>query len=186
MLTHTTAAEVSKFLIWTAANGRPEEPVFLTNLHIQKLLYFVQGWTLAEWDRPMFSDPLEAWTHGPVVRSVWKRYEKFGKRPVEDDDAGPDGLVGDEREMVSAVWSCYQQYSAIALADMTHEDAPWRNARRGLDPGAPSDRSIALPELTECFRFKLAAAQKRLAARSGQLLRLAQRNRAALDRQRAV
>ncbi len=186
MLTHTSAVDVSRYLVWVATHERPDEPLFLTNLHIQKLLYFVQGWTLAEWDRPMFRDPLEAWTHGPVVRSVWKRYEPFGKKPVEDDEAGPSGLIADERQMVEAVWSCYKRYSPIALADMTHEDLPWRNARQGLDPSAPSGKRITQRDLAECFRYKLAAAQKRLAAKSDQLLRLARRNRAALEQRRAI
>jgi uncharacterized phage-associated protein len=46
------------------------EPLHVTSL--MKLMYYVQGITLAETGKPLFLGGFEAWTHGPVEPSVWQ------------------------------------------------------------------------------------------------------------------
>ncbi len=48
-----------------------EEDELLSHLKLQKLLYFCQGFTLAMTGKPLFSEAIVAWEHGPVVREVW-------------------------------------------------------------------------------------------------------------------
>jgi uncharacterized phage-associated protein len=43
----------------------------LTNLKLQKLLYYAQGWYLAMHDEPLFDEPLEAWTLQPRLWKNW-------------------------------------------------------------------------------------------------------------------
>lgn len=46
----------------------------LTNMKINKLLYFAQGHYLREYGEPLFDDGIEAWDHGPVIPAVYSAY----------------------------------------------------------------------------------------------------------------
>ena len=50
----------------------------MTNLRLQKLLYFAQGWHLARFGRPLFDASIEAWPYGPVVPEVYRAYKEYG------------------------------------------------------------------------------------------------------------
>ena len=54
----------------------------ITNLKLQKLLYFAQGWFLALYDTPLFKEEIQAWIHGPVVATVYHSYKGFGYGPI--------------------------------------------------------------------------------------------------------
>ena len=54
----------------------------ISNLKLQKLLYYAQGAHLALRDEPLFGEPIEAWTHGPVVPSVYRQYKQHGGEPI--------------------------------------------------------------------------------------------------------
>src|SRR5580693_2299753 len=61
------------FIAW--AEAEDEE---LSNLKLQKLLYYAQGHYLAESGRSLFTDQLQAWSHGPVVPQVYYEYKDNG------------------------------------------------------------------------------------------------------------
>ena len=56
---------------------------FVTNMKLQKLLYYMQGFHLAWFDTPLFDEEIEAWMYGPVVPSVFETYKHEGKRGIE-------------------------------------------------------------------------------------------------------
>ena len=58
----------------------------LTNMKVNKLVYFAQGHCLSKYGRPLFTEPIEAWPHGPVVPEVYRAYRKYGDRPIEKYD----------------------------------------------------------------------------------------------------
>ena len=47
---------------------------YITNLKLQKLVYYAQAWYLAFLDKPLFDEDFEAWVHGPVNRDLYDRY----------------------------------------------------------------------------------------------------------------
>ena len=98
----------------------------ISNLKLQKLVYYAQGCALALLDRPLFKDPIWAWTHGPVVDSLYheyKRWEAGAIPPPEDMDFTL--YSHDEREVLDEVYEVYGQFSAWKLRDMTHSEPPW-------------------------------------------------------------
>src|SRR5258708_4115865 len=50
----------------------------ITHLKLQKLVYYAQAWSLALRNKPLFDEDFVAWTHGPVVKSVWRRFKGYG------------------------------------------------------------------------------------------------------------
>ena len=85
----------------------------MTNLNLQKLLYYAQGFHLAIHERPLFSEPIEAWMHGPVVPETYHLYSQHGAMPIPyPEDFEPSAIDEDTRELLDEVYDVYGQFSA--------------------------------------------------------------------------
>lgn len=73
------ATKVAECLIYF---NRKVQGKKMDNLRLNIMLYYVQGLSLAANNRPIFSDSIEAWKMGPVVREVYDRYKTFGKNEI--------------------------------------------------------------------------------------------------------
>lgn len=128
--------DVARYLIFLAASE--PEPEFLTHMRLHKLLYYVQGWSLALRKRPIFPDRIEAWAHGPVVRDLYPHFADNGDKPITPQDLLiSDRLSEDDKDLIGSVWEAYKAYSSSSLRSMTHNEAPWKEARGQC---APADR----------------------------------------------
>lgn len=99
----------------------------ISNLKLQKLVYYAQGFNLAINGCPLFNEPIEAWQHGPVCPCLYHHYKNFGSNgiPVPVDLAF-EKFSDSEKELLDEVYSVYGQFSAWKLRNMTHEEAPWK------------------------------------------------------------
>lgn len=125
-----SALDISAYFVHLANNQNESD---LTNLKLQKLLYFAQGEYLAKTGSPLFKDPIEAWDLGPVVRTVYDTFKECGPFPITTFDinvgANLDELPNDVKKFVETVWDDYGKYSARFLVDETHrEGSPWQKA----------------------------------------------------------
>lgn len=101
----------------------------ISNLKLQKLVYYAQGLNLALHDEPLFEETLEAWTHGPVVPSLYHEYKEFGSGCISPPIDFDVSVLSDQaREVLDEVYQVYGQFSGWKLRDMTHEESPWREA----------------------------------------------------------
>ncbi len=146
----TTAIDTARFFLRLAADEEPEAAP-LTHMHVQKLLYYVQGLSLAYRDAPMFEDEIQAWRHGPVVASVYPVFSCYGGNPVPGSEATPVSIRQEDRGFIRTVWDSYRGHSVFALSQMTHEEAPWKDAREGYDRNEPSTEEITQDSLKEFF-----------------------------------
>lgn len=115
----------------------------ITPLALQKILYYVQAFFFALYGEEIFSDPCQAWVHGPVYPDVYYKYKMYGYNPIElpllDTGNDLDELTTREIELLDAVITAFGCYSGTILEKMTHSELPWREARGNLLPG---DRSV--------------------------------------------
>lgn len=101
----------------------------VSNLKLQKLLYYAQGFHLALFARPLFPDAIEAWTHGPVVPPVYHMYKGYGSSAIPiPADFGFDRYDEETVEFLDEVYTVYGQYSAWKLRELTHSEPPWQEA----------------------------------------------------------
>ena len=108
---------------------------------LQKLIYYSQAWHLVWRDEPLFSDPIEAWANGPVVRALYDGHR--GRFSIDDWNLGDaNALGGGEQKSVDAVLAAYGDLSGRQLSFLTHSETPWREARGDLEPTARSDAEI--------------------------------------------
>lgn len=99
----------------------------LTNMKINKLLYFAQGYYLKKYGVPMFPNTIEAWEHGPVIPEVYFAYRSNGDRGIRGYDEAALAQVTPEAEgILYGVAREYGRYTAGALRSMTHViGSPW-------------------------------------------------------------
>ena len=111
----------------------------ISNLKLQKLLYFLQAEFLVSTPNrtPCFKDRIEAWDFGPVVPNVYHQYKVFGSSNIPanvNDMLVPfyEEISFEDQMMIDAIVDDASAYSASQLVQITHNQAPWRNAyRRG-------------------------------------------------------
>lgn len=99
----------------------------VTNLKLQKLLYYVQGIYLGMYGTPIFEEQIEAWTHGPVVPEIYREYKCFGSNGIVDPNPPFCTFVKEEEDIMEWVYNEFGQYTAWKLRDMTHQEDPWKS-----------------------------------------------------------
>jgi uncharacterized phage-associated protein len=137
-----TAQEVANYFI---ASVDRESGDNITNLKLQKLLYYAQGFHVAMHDgEPLFSESVLAWKHGPVVKQVYQAYHSYEWRPIDPPAKfQAERYLPEVREILDAVNSTYGQFTATRLESMTHGELPWRKTE--------SSRVISLDLLKKYF-----------------------------------
>ena len=109
-------------------------------LKLQKLMYYVQAWSLAFYGKPLFQGKFQAWVHGPVNRLLYDRFvatkSLYSDITQEDVRSGFDGskIPEDARSHIESVLEVYAGYTGSQLEDMTHREEPWVKARDGRSP----------------------------------------------------
>jgi len=130
----------------------------MTNLHVQKLLYYAQGWTLGHFGRPLFDDSIEAWKLGPVVPDVYRALRKYGDEAIGAGEVqgAAERLTPEDRAIIESVWFGYRKYSAFGLSEQSHREKPWKDARKGLPDGSGSNRTITRDAMRAFFKEQIA------------------------------
>lgn len=104
-----------------------EKPI--SNLKLQKILYFVQAEFLVSMNRACFPDGIEAWPHGPVVPDVYFEYMIFGSTNMPDQgDDGFGSISEQDKDHLDAIIDAAAKYSASGLERITRRQRPWGNA----------------------------------------------------------
>jgi len=146
-----SALDVAKWFINAADRDAGDA---ITHLKAQKLVYYAQGWALAHFGRPLFSDDLQAWAHGPVAVPIYTRFRNHGfdalpKQKIEV------GFSNDAQRLLSAVNEKYAIYSAKQLEVMTHNEPPWRDVRGNLAPEVRCTEVIRKEAMKKYFKSLL-------------------------------
>lgn len=144
-VSHDVRSVANRVLQIAAANDRP-----VTNLALNKILYFLHAGFLHEYGTSLISAKIEAWDHGPVFREIYHQFKKFGREPISEKARRLDPLSGTLVEVPISLNSTELVYvdlhaseliklSPGRLVDMSHvRDGPWYTARYGdgrLNPG---------------------------------------------------
>ncbi len=135
--------DICRFII----NYCDEKDYNLSNLKLQKILYFVQAYFLCaeETQKACFAETIEAWDFGPVVPVAYHEYKRFGNTNIprimtyiEYDESNfwnskvkafNDDVI-DERDKatIRRLVDKFVKYSTTSLVNITHRQAPWKDA----------------------------------------------------------
>lgn len=109
----------------------PEFGDSISNLKLQKMVYYAQGFHLAMYDKPLFDEPVIAWEHGPVIESLYHRYKDYGAGELpQPESVNLANYTEEQIELLDEVYEVYGQFSAWKLRNMTHSEKPWLETNR--------------------------------------------------------
>lgn len=124
----TSCYDVAKYFLTLNANDE-EVGELISNLKLQKLVYYAQGFHLAIEGESLFTESIEAWAHGPVVPELYHEYKVYGSGAIPPPDGfDPESIDGETRSLLDEVYAVFGQFSAWKLRNMTHEEPPWTEA----------------------------------------------------------
>lgn len=122
----------------------------MTAMKLQKLVYYAQAWSLVWDEQPLFPERIEAWAMGPVSPELYELH-RGSFRVSRLVQGNPDVLTAAERETIDAIIDYYGQKSSHWLSDLSHREAPWKDARKGVPPGARCNRVITHEAMSEYY-----------------------------------
>ena len=145
----------------------------IDHMKLQKLLYYAHAWWLAGNEDGLFSDDIEAWPWGPVVRNIYIQFNEFGREPIVGKRAHelvrtgegaldyafrePDAVLNDIADFLNIIWETHKKFTGIQLSNATHaRGEPWAivKQRYGSLDGKPK---IPNELIRDVFREKLAS-----------------------------
>ncbi len=100
----------------------------LTNLKLQKLVYYAQGVHLALTGQPLFDDEICAWQLGPAIPTLYRQFSQTGGEPIPRPEGfDPDQYSVEVCETLDEVQQVFGQFSASRLRFMTCSEPPYRD-----------------------------------------------------------
>jgi len=124
-----------------------QDSIPVTQMKLMKLVYIGYGWVYAVLDKKLFDEPILAWQHGPVIRSLYDEFKHFGSREINkpavefdfDNAELTTPKISDDDSQIQLVlekvWDVYKRFSASSLRQKTHEaGTPWSTT---YDSGVP-------------------------------------------------
>lgn len=137
---------VANFILdFCAEKKRP-----ITNLALQKIIYFCHVWSLMQLKRPLVKQGFEAWPLGPVLQHVYRDFKDFDRQPIDKRAMRLDRRTGKQvvaeydfddetKALLSRVVDFYSRLRAGDLVELSHVvGGPWDqvwNHSAAVNPG---------------------------------------------------
>ena len=141
-----------KIALYIISSGRE-----ITNLLLQKVLYYVKAISEIFEGESIILEPCEAWKFGPVFPSVYEKYREYGKQEIEinlSKEYVNELLSEKEKQVTDYVMNTFGIYNAWFLKDLTHLEEPWIAARKGLSEDDAS-RNLMNEEIISRYFAKI-------------------------------
>lgn len=143
-----------------------DESFSLINLKLQKLIYYIQAWSLGINGESMLKGKFEAWIHGPVCIELYERfkgtkslYSSIEASDVLDKNA-KDKLEDADVEFIDYILENYAKYSGVQIEAITHSEAPWMDARKGYEPMERCHNEITEQKMKDFYGERYKALQE--------------------------
>lgn len=141
------AMQIANYVVHLAL----ERGITVTNLHLQKILYYLQAESLFRTGNPLFEDSIGKWRLGPVVSNVYHEYKEYGSQPISgianeivfDEETLDINFVQFDlndisretrNNIIDSALSLLRQ-DAFDLVDQTHEHSPWKDFKGRIESG---------------------------------------------------
>lgn len=136
-------------LDYCEAHGRP-----VTNLALQKIVYFCHVWSLIKLGKPLIKHKFEAWQHGPVLQYLYHEFKDYDRQPITARATALDPSTGKRiiamckidnttANFLDTIIEFYSRLSASYLVELSHANGgPWDlvwNHGGKINPGMKID-----------------------------------------------
>lgn len=138
----------------------------MSHLKLQKLVYYCDAYSLAYFGKQLITDNFEAWVHGPVCRRLYNSLKDKSKLYSDvtytydgtDVEKEFNALTSDQQSLITSILDQLSTWSSFELESSTHQEAPWRNARKGYSEADKCSVIIKKDDMREYYRKEIANA----------------------------
>ena len=136
-----SALDIARYFLFRAEK---EDQELLSNLKLQKLVYYAQGIYLAMHGEPIFNDTIQAWNYGPVVPDLYHRFKEHGAEGIHAEPGfDPASIDKSTLDFLDEIFDAFGQFSAIRLMEISHSDKCWKDADSGEEiPHAAMEKCL--------------------------------------------
>ncbi|WP_156286013.1 type II TA system antitoxin MqsA family protein [Oceanivirga salmonicida] len=125
----------------------------ITPLALQKSLYYIQGFYYAFYNKFLFVEECQAWTHGPVYPDIYSKYRDYRFDPIKTNVEIDDTIFSSsELAVLESVVKNICCYSGKVLEKFTHSETPWLLARGELKEIEPSNEIVNKEDIGKYFK----------------------------------
>lgn len=112
-----------------------ERGVEISNLKLQKIMYYIQGYFYKDLKISAFDEEIFNWPYGPVVPDVYFEFSVFGSLPIYLDEKAKEETLNikfnrDHKKVIDRVVACCNDKKASQLVEMTHSETPWKSTSK--------------------------------------------------------
>lgn len=134
------------------SNYDPSSESFITPLKLQKLCYYTQAYSMSTYRQPMIDGNFEAWVHGPVYPLLYDKYKDYGMNAIEpEEEFDKSRFSNNQIKVLEYVQREYGIYDGKYLEYVTHQETPWKNARKGYASNERCNVVIKLEDMQRCY-----------------------------------
>lgn len=103
----------------------------ITNLKLQKILYYAQMKYMQQSNCALFGDDFQAWRHGPVIPEVYEVFRKYvsGNIDYKDKDVLENRveISAEQKKVIEEIVDMTVNVKAWDLVEKTHQTKPWKD-----------------------------------------------------------
>ncbi|MER8568462.1 DUF4065 domain-containing protein [Mesorhizobium sp. M0924] len=140
----------SRYIANLVLDRADAEGLGITNLEINKIIYFLHSTYLANFGSPLIEAKIEAWDYGPVIREIYSEFKSFGSADINTRATKLDlmslkrvpvyeTIGANDADFLYPIIDKYMRLGATKLVNMSHEKGgPWDlvyNASGRSNPG---------------------------------------------------
>ena len=103
----------------------------VTNLQIQKLMYFFEAYYMNIYQDvdKLYECNFNAWAFGPVAIPLYTEFKKFGNNPIKLTDkniSDGDSISESKKKLLDNIYNAFKDIPSMTLVEITHmSDSPW-------------------------------------------------------------
>lgn len=162
-----SAIDIANYVISKSTNPTGADKV--TNLKLQKILYFLQAAFLVERQESLIAESFQPWAYGPVVPEAYRFFNQFGYKPIErpvseftintsdngfnvvENSFDEQRINAEDRELIDKYYQSISRYSAGQLIDLTHEQDFWQRAEKSGEIARKNSRPYSNDDILNSF-----------------------------------
>lgn len=117
------ASELAKYILKKSEKG-------LSNLELQKILYFTEIDYFKKFKKHLIEDDFQAWKFGPVADEVYWEYRHYGANPINQPDDISEiskKLNDEEKEIIDkSIQDCNKKTYWVLVEESHKDGGAWK------------------------------------------------------------
>jgi len=126
----------------------------VTQMKLQKMIYFLYRDYLKETGLPLFCERFEAWEYGPVLDIIYNKTKKYGKSPINKylKYENKATMINEDydpvlKRHIDDIWTSCLPFTGVGLSKITHKDGSawceaWGKNKRYLEDNSILNENI--------------------------------------------